>query len=183
MQLFFSSLQELERFTHSLQSLPKDNTCEHCNRNDQWVSHGYVYKQRSLDKRGIAGKRIVCARRFGKLGCGRTRQLYLNNIVPKRHYLLSVILTFIAELIRGKSVQPAYHQALGHDHYSPRQAWRWLDALMQRLPLCRLHIKSAQESQLPHAGWRTNRQKVLLPSLKALSQKESLQTYLQQAFV
>lgn len=129
MQRYFFSLSELEQFTYSLDCLSPDNQCQHCSRNDQWVSHGYVYKQTGEK----IGKRLLCAKRYNKQGCGRTRQLYLQNIIPQRRYPLSTLLTFILSLIRGATVEQAYFRAIGHEHSSHRQAWRWLDALWRRI--------------------------------------------------
>tara|TARA_R110001592_G_C13144876_1_gene747645 strand:- start:227 stop:1258 length:1032 start_codon:yes stop_codon:yes gene_type:complete len=141
MQRFFSSLCELDLFTHSLDSLTFDFSCQHCSRNDQWVSHGYVCKQ-SGEK---VGKRILCARRYGKQGCGRTRQLYLQDIIPQRRYTLSKLLAFIAALIKGLTVEQAYYHAAGHDHGSHRQAWRWLNALWAQTDEHIEHFDSTRE--------------------------------------
>ena len=127
MQRFFSSLCELDQFSFSLDNPKHDNHCQHCARNDQWVSHGYLYKS-SGEK---IGKRILCAKRYGKLGCGHTRQLYLQQFIPQRRYCLNKLVSFILSLIRGATVEHAYFDAVGHHHGSYRQAWRWLKALWQ----------------------------------------------------
>lgn len=165
MQMFFSSLTELEHFTHSLATLSPDNACEHCSKNDQWVCHGYVYKQRSIDQREVVGKRLLCAQRYGKNGCGRTRQLYLETLVPRRRYTMSTVLAFIFQLLQGLSVKHAYHAAIGHQRGEPRQAWRWLSALMSQLSRFRLHV-SRQATAAHHPSDRhCRRLAVLLPTL------------------
>lgn len=183
MQVFFSSLAELESFTRRLQALPKEHACQHCPHNDQWVSHGYVYRQCPNHQSRIVGKRIVCCRRFGKLGCGRTRQLYLKSYLPRCHKRLSVVLAFITQLIRGASVQSAYDSALGHDYYEPRQAWRWLNVLQQKLGLFRLHASPRSETPLFDFAHGSRRLSVLLPTLSRLWQAGHLPSQLQQAFL
>ena len=80
MQLFFSSLSELEHFTHRLKTLPKDNACEHCARNDQWVSHGYVYKQ--LCRNLCYASLIEAARETRKI----VTITHVNNVLVQPHW-------------------------------------------------------------------------------------------------
>jgi hypothetical protein len=63
MQIFFSSLHALEQYTFSVDNIPQDDACQHCAAANQWVSHGYVYKQRSMAKREVVGKRLLCGKR------------------------------------------------------------------------------------------------------------------------
>ena len=109
----FSSLGAIEQFTRSLNSLASDNACQHCHQNDQWHSHGYVYKQQAIDQRSAIGKRMICSNRYGKGGCGHTRQLYLSDMIPHKHHRLCVVVAFIVALLQGHSVTDAYRQALG----------------------------------------------------------------------
>ncbi|MER2491631.1 hypothetical protein [Catenovulum sediminis] len=82
MQRFFSSLFQLDIFTRSLDSLNSHQTCQHCACSNSWVSHGFIYRQSGLK----VGKRILCANRYGKSGCGRTLALYLADFIPNRRY-------------------------------------------------------------------------------------------------
>ena len=183
MQVFFSSLCELDSFTRRLKALPQSNACEYCKRNDQWVSHGYVYKQRSIDKKEVVGKRILCGRRFGAGGCGRTRQLYLHTVIPNRHYFLGVVLAFIAALVNGSSMRRAWCAALGHDLYEPRQAWRWVLSLMQRLSRFRGQVCLQDEVPCASFSKRSHRLQILLPTLKALLKIDGPQSRFQFAML
>jgi len=143
MQRFFSSLYELDQFTRSLDSQPSIVPCRHCSRTDQWISHGYVYKF-SGEK---VGKRILCGKRYGKQGCGHTFQLYLRHIIPQRRYTLSELMAFILALVNGATVEQAFHQALQHSLFEHRQAWRWLNALWQRMGRFRASVATVPPVQ------------------------------------
>jgi hypothetical protein len=117
-----------------------------------------------LPGREITGKRLVCGRRYGKNGCGRTQQLYLGDVLPHRRYRLSVLMAFITRLIQGMAVRCAYHAALGHAIYEPRQAWRWLNALWAGMPRWRTGLPSLN-SAVRH--YRSRRLSVLLNALTA----------------
>jgi len=180
MQLFFSTLSELESFTHSLNTLSKENACQFCQQNDQWVSHGFIYKQLSYRQRNIVGKRILCSPHGNHSGCGRTRQLYLDTQIPGRRYSLLTLLAFVLALLHGMTVKAAWYHAIGHDRTEPRQAWRWLTALMNRLGAFRLKLKHRVEAS---CQLRTRRLRMLLPTLQALLQslpdKSTFQSTLQ----
>lgn len=162
MQRFFSSLVEMDQFTHSLDNLTSDNQCKHCSRNDQWVSHGYVRKK-SGEK---AGKRILCGKRYGKLGCGRTRQLFLQHIIPQRRYTLPKLLTFVLALIRGATVEQAYNYTVGHDHFEHRQAWCWLQALWMQMSRFRPALAITPDPGSSSIRYRSRRLSILLTTLK-----------------
>ncbi|MEW4368047.1 hypothetical protein, partial [Aliikangiella maris] len=67
----------------------RNEGCHSCSVNPKI---GYVYKQRDYRQRDIVGKQMICSQRYGRSGCGRTRQLYLQQVVPGRHYLLTTLL-------------------------------------------------------------------------------------------
>lgn len=160
MQRYFFSLSELDQFTASLNSHPQSNACSHCHRNDQWISHGYVYEQSGQ----TIGKRILCAKRYRKHGCGRTRQLYLHQRLPHWRYPLTVLLSFIHALLQGMTVEGAYGHALGHQHSEPRQAWRWLNALWRRVGWFRSVVP---DKLIITVRRRTRRLTVLVSTLQA----------------
>lgn len=187
MQLFFSSLSELEHYTRSLQALPEDHACEYCDQKDHWVSHGYVYKQRSIQQREVVGKRILCSNRFQHQGCGRTRQLYLDEVMPGRRYSLHALVTFILNLLNGLTVSCAYQRATCAQ--SSRHAWRWLNDLFAQLArfrtlLCRLAPGEHSAPVFPRPPGR--RLRILLTTLAQLHRHVCLtkcQHHLQQAFL
>lgn len=168
MQVFFSSMASIEHFTHSLGTITPDNACEHCSQNDQWVSHGYVYRQQTMAQRHAVGKRILCSQRYGKEGCGRTRQLYFANIIPKRHYCMQTLAAFILLLCKGLSVTQAYRDARNDQHRDPRQAWRWLNALTAQLGRLRTSLCKRADVEVVHFHHRSRKLAVLLPTLHAI---------------
>jgi len=181
MQRFFSSLCHLDHFSLSLDSMSKQH-CSHCNQNDQWISHGYVYRQ-SGEK---VGKRILCAKRYGKRGCGRTRQLYLQHVIPQRRYSLSKLVAFVCALIRGLTVERAYIEAVGHAHSSHRQAWRWLSALWARMSYFRSEVYSLFDTGLSSRPYRSPRLAILMSTLaswmRLLPDKRTFQLNRQRRF-
>lgn len=101
------------------------------------------------------GKRIVCCRRFGKDGCGRTLQLYLDHIVPQRHYNLLTLIAFIVGMLKGRSVHHAYQDK---DERGPDDELRLqFEALQQFSPKEKEVAKSVLESLiLKHDSNRFN---------------------------
>ena len=111
---FFSSQHALDRFTSSLKSaMTSQDACSCCTRNDQWVSHGYTYKIKKDGTKTICGKRIICSNRYGNSGCGHTRQLYLEHVIPGRQYSVCTAIAFIKALFSGTLIDDAYIQATG----------------------------------------------------------------------
>ena len=174
----------MDQASFSLDSLPhSDSACPYCGKIHQSVSHGYVYKQIAINQREVVGKRILCSRRHGRNGCGRTRQWYLANIVPGRHYRLSAFIAFVYALLGGDAVESAYIKATGSSA-QPRHAWRWLKSFFKQLPSWRAYLSPTHE--VVEAIQQVSTLRILLPTLKALSNKlgqlSHLQTKLQQPF-
>lgn len=163
MQLFYSTMTELNFFTLSVNSLLFNQPCLHCHCSDQWVSHGFNYNQAGQ----VRGKRIVCCARFGKRGCGRTILLYLSHVLPKRRYLLITLFQFIQSLINGNTVEAAYINAVGHIHHCHRQAYRWLSSLYAKLGDFRVCLgqHSSPVNIVPH---RTSQLSSLISTLKVM---------------
>ena len=169
MQRFFSSLFELDVFTQSFDSLNSNQTCQHCACSNSWVSHGFIYRQSGLK----VGKRILCANRYGKTGCGRTLALYLADFIPNRRYSFSVIWAFILSLLQGSTVEQAYYLALGHCHFSHKQAYRWLNALYAQLGFFRSWLARFNSNLFDgcYVHFRSARLTVLLPTLATLAHR------------
>ena len=126
MPSFFASLFDIEQhasFVKRRYSLE----CAHCGEVGHLIAHGFVYKQVSMLKRDCVGKRLVCCRRFGHVGCGRTMQLSLSSQLPRRFYTGWQLGIFIVLLLSNVAVAKAYTHATGQ--LSTRHAWRWLSAL------------------------------------------------------
>ena len=175
----------MDHASFSLDSQPlSDSTCPHCGKTNQSVSHGYVYKWTSDHHREVVGKRILCSRRYGRSGCGRTRQWYLADVVPQCQYRLSVFIAFIHALLAGDAVETAYTKTIVPSPNEPRQAWRWLQRFMKQLPRWRSCLSLTDETF--EVKQRSSPLKKLLPTLKALSNKfdglDNIQYQWQQCF-
>lgn len=165
MQTFFNSIQSIDRFSLSLDSRLDDITCRHCHQSQAWMSHGFVYKQRSIVLREAVGKRLFCSNRQGKPGCGRTIQLYLDGEIPSRHYGTTQLFWFVTALLAGLSVCSAYQRIASLS--SARQGWRWLSTLMNRLSTFRCHLPSRNHAPDSFTT-RSRRLRLLLPTLQRL---------------
>jgi len=187
MQQFYEDFETLDRFTLSLDYHRDKIECIHCAKRNQFVSHGIIYKQRSMSWREPVGKRIFCSDRHGRSGCGRTFQLYVANEIPSCHYSAARLWAFIAALLARQSVADAYQQATGQTE--SRHAWRWINRLMRRLTDYRRFLKRPSGSIAPRPRSTTRRLHILLSTLEQLPatpdhcQCSSFQLQRQSAFI
>lgn len=166
MQTFFNSIESIDQFTLALDYHQHTLTCDSCLSHGQFVSHGFVYKQRSQILCEPVGKRILCSNRYGRTGCGRTFQLYLATELPSHHYGTTQLFAFVTALLANFSITAAYCKAIGK--YAPRHAWRWFKKLTQQLMTYRSHLhRDAQTHSSLFAGQSRSRH-ILLPTLHAL---------------
>jgi len=145
MPSFFASLFDIEQhasFVKRRYSL----ACKHCGEVGHLIAHGFVYKQLSMFKSKCVGKRLVCCRRFGHVGCGRTMQLSLSSQLPRRFYSAWQLGMFIVLLLSNVAVATAYTQATGR--LSTRHAWRWLAALKANVWRYRSKVNRAANTGL-----------------------------------
>jgi hypothetical protein len=161
---FFSSLDELQRITLALDH-HRDTLapCAHCSRKDAFVSHGFVYKKQSCGEPVAVGKRLFCANRHGRLGCGRTYRLYLMERIPRLFYYALSVTLFVWALIAGASIAAAYQQATGARE--PRHAYRWLAKLWNQMTYYRQWLTGRD---VPPGHARSRRLVILLPTLQRL---------------
>lgn len=145
MQIYYSSVAEIEQQTTQLDHLP----CPHCQQTNQLVSHGYIYKKQVGGEPLAVGKRVFCSDRGRHLGCGHTVQLYLDSTLRYLHVAGSCVIAFLLSLIAGQSIQRAYQDAVGTS--TPRNVYRWLDRLTGQLTVYRslLHQPPLQETPTP----------------------------------
>ncbi len=166
MQRFFDDFDSIHQFTRSLDYHQDKLACAHCLKNDQWVSHGVVYKQRAIAVKAPVGKRIFCSNRYGRSGCGRTFQLYVASEFPSFQYGAAHLFVFITSLLLNLTVSDAYHKATAQ--FEPRNAWRWLKRLMRRLSEYRCFLKTRSgECSTPLVS-KSGRLQCLLPTLARL---------------
>lgn len=139
MRRFYRDYDSIHRFTQSLDYHQSELECDHCLKNDQLVSHGNIYKQRSMNNAEKVGKRLFCSNRYGRTGCGRTFQLYVATEIPSFRYGAASLFVFITALLAHLKISEAYEQATGQTE--PRNAWRWLHKLMFRLSELRSFLR------------------------------------------
>ena len=166
MQRFFEDYESIKQFTLSLDYHQDQLECAHCLKNDQFVSHGIVYKQRSMTLSEPVGKRIFCSNRYGRSGCGRTVQLYVADEFPSFQYGAAVLFIFIVSLLANLTVPESYEKATGQSE--SRNAWRWLNRLIRRLTDYRRFLKVRLDSISTQFKAHVRRLRILLPRLERL---------------
>ena len=143
MQIYYSSLEEIHQQTTQLEN----EKCIYCG-GSHLVSHGYIYKKNSSSTEPVAvGKRLICSERYGRTGCGRTLQLYLASRVRYLHYAGCCVVALVSGLMAGLSTAKAYKDVTGTK--DPRNAYRWLNRLIERISVYRSHF---EKPKLDEAG-------------------------------
>lgn len=165
MQKFFHSIHAINQFSLTLDSQTQTPVCQHCHQTRAWVSHGFVYKQRSMTVREAVGKRLFCSNRRGRNGCGRTVQVYVDSQIPGRQYGTASVFLFISALLAGLSICSAYQRVAGFG--AVRHGWRWLSTLMNRLSEFRCSLPSRDDAFGCFAH-RSRRLALLLPTLQGI---------------
>ncbi|MBI1889498.1 MAG: hypothetical protein HYS18_02500 [Burkholderiales bacterium] len=155
MQLYYSSLQAIEQQTMQLD----DEPCRHCRQSHHLISHGFIRKKRSGAEPEAVGKRVYCSNRNRHTGCGRTVQLYIDSTIRYLRHAGECVVAFALSLIKGLTIQYAYHAATGTDADTPRNAYRWLHRLSAQLSVWRslAHkppLQDAGANAAAHAGPR-----------------------------
>ena len=166
MQRFFEDFKAIKQFTLSLDYYQDELECSHCLKNDQFVSHSIVYKQRSMTLSEPVGKRIFCSNRYGRSGCGRTFQLYVADELPSYQYSAAHLFIFVASLLENLTVPESYEKATGQSE--SRNAWRWINKLMCRLIDYRSVLRVRAEIISTQFKSSVRRFKILLPTLARL---------------
>lgn len=164
MRRFFPDFDSLNRYTLSLRFLQHPVQCRHCLKKHRMVSHGVVYKQRSISHKEPVGKRLLCSNRRGRTGCGRTVQLTIATRIPALHYDTAQLFAFLCTMLIGLSIPEAYLRATGKAQ--PRQAWRWLNSLMANLPDYRRRLPSRTQASSNSFKPQVRRLKLLFPTLE-----------------
>lgn len=171
MQRFFSDFESLERFTLSIDCLDQRLQCPHCSKSNHLISHGVLYRQRSMHEREAVGKRVFCSNRYQHTGCGRTVQLTVAGVLPKLRYGAAHLFVFVSSLLMNLSVTAAYRAATGQ--LAARNAWRWLEKLVRHLGDYRGLLNVQTEPIITEFRHRCRRLRLLLPTLKPLFSRRS----------
>jgi hypothetical protein len=164
---FFESMESLNQFTMELDRHQDSLVCKQCSKSDQFISHGYVYRQLTQKTRITVGKRLFCSNRHGRSGCGSTLRLYLAFIIPVLRYDATHLMAFLNALINGMSIQKAYQAATQTDE--PRNAYRWLDKLHDQLINYHGFLKTRAQELVTSFRSRTRRLQILLPTIQRLA--------------
>ena len=177
MNRFYPDIQSLEALTLSLQLYQDAFSCHHCQKVGQLISHGYVYKQITSQQRQVVGKRVcvLCSRRYGRSGCGRTRQLYVAQFFPSFRYGAAHLFVFMSLILIGQTIDEAYYQATGQPQ--TRHAGRWLQRLMFKLSELRSFLQTQPNAQPTLRQRLSRRLKLLLPSHAQLVSRFPQATY------
>jgi hypothetical protein len=181
MKRFFKDFESIDKFSLSLDYHQNELTCAHCSKNDQFISHGIVYKQRSMLESDKVGKRLFCSNRYGRTGCGRTFQLYIASEIPHLLYTGAQVFVFISALLANMTLVESYLKAIGKPDNDPRNAWRWLDKLNRKLTDYRVWVKVRTNHHSLQFKYLNTRFRHLLPTLAHLISKipEGLCSYYQ----
>lgn len=157
MQIFFENLESLHRYSLNLKlHLPK---CPHCQKSEHHVSHGFVYREGKA-----IGKRILCSHRGNHQGCGRTTQLYLQQVIPSLQFTTTHLVIFIQSLIFCFNIQKAYFKATKTENH--RNAYRWLLKLWSKLSDFKTFTLKHKMETSNDFSHRCRRLQILLPTLE-----------------
>ncbi|MBD8528303.1 hypothetical protein [Pseudomarimonas arenosa] len=115
------------------------------------------------------GKRVFCANRGGRRGCGATLRLYLAARLPRRQYGAPVLQRFVRALMAGADVAVAYLQATAAQ--SSRHGWRWLSRMYAHLTRWRVLLPGPDAQDAAPFASRSPRLRLLLPTLVALHRR------------
>ena len=138
------------------------------------------------------GKRLFCANRCGRAGCGATLCLRLCTRVPGLHATADVMQSFLDGVENGLGVELAYAKTTApvceseaelcvsgqnRSLIAPRNAWRWLKKLHRHLPRFRALLPGPDAACAARFAHRSARLRLLLPTFALLK------TLLGQAFI
>ena len=155
MKKFFTDMASLHQFTMEL-DLHRDSLhCKNCAGGNDFISHGFVFEKCSQGEPRKVGKRLLCANRHGRSGCGATLRLYLSAGIPRLKYSAVVMTLFLTALLQGLSIQQAYQSATDTD--DPRNAYRWLRRCSDRILVYRTGLKNRAESLAGQFACRVHR--------------------------
>lgn len=165
MQIYYPNMAAMQQRTMELKNEP----CIHCGKIHQLVSHGFIYKKNFTSTEPVAvGKRTICSKRYGRTGCGRTMQLYLDSRVRYLHYAGCCVVVFVIFLMAGITISQAYQFVTGTA--DPRNAYRWLSKLSARFSVYRSHLHKPRLDEAENTPIRfvNSRRRLLASTFLAL---------------
>jgi hypothetical protein len=164
--IFFADIDTLHQVTLTLDAHPDRFGCRRCGQRRHWVSHGFVRKKQLGGDPVAVGKRLFCANRRGRDGCGATLRLSVAECLPRLHYGAVVLQGFVLALLGGSATAAAYLQATGAQ--SSRHGWRWLMRFSMSLSRWRVRLPGPDALDAPAFAAGCPRRRLLLPTLAAL---------------
>jgi hypothetical protein len=168
MNLFFDHIDTLNQITRNLAAYLNYFICRSCALQDQFVSHGFIYKKLTGGDRIPIGKRLLCSPRNGRSGCGATLQLYLSSHHHRLHHDTLRIQLFILALLADASISEAYHKATGTRN--ARNAYRWRQKCLSSLPRWRERLPDHTGHDCAPFSHRCRWLRLVLPTLSMLQQ-------------
>ena len=185
MKIIYDNIEAIKRVTNTLDSSPL--ACPKCKRAPPLVSHGFVYKYLGSKDKIEVGKRLWCSYRYGRHGCGATVRLYVAEIIPRYRYTATELTIFLVTLMSSLSISKAYKAATNSD--APRNAYRWIEKLKQKLSTYRTFLNHRTEYSTQAIASIPAPLRSLVPTLIALKEKVGdalcpcFQTLTQSAFL
>lgn len=141
-----------------LRRLGRHEFCPHCLRRGSLIGHGkrYVYYQ-SNGKRQICGYRLICSKRRGRKGCGRTISVHLSDVLRRCLWQTQELWRFVQGLLEHLKPQTSYRRVLGFA--AKATAYR----LCERLQKSQMHLRAELNRVYPVLCERKLRFSWLLP--------------------
>lgn len=121
----------------------KLRACDHCRRVGMLIGHGRLlgYAE-SSSERVARGHRLLCSNRHRRTGCGRTIQVWLAAVVPRRTVRTATVFTLLVAIVDGSRVAAAWPEV---SSMSLRTAYR----VRHRLELAAPAIRTVLCSRAP----------------------------------
>jgi len=169
MKLYFDSLSKLESFTLNIDCYVDKVECPICSKRGQLVSHGYLYRWIGGILR-VVGKRILCAARRGRNGCGSTQSLYIKTDLPRFHYtVVHVCHFFMCLVFLKKSVAESYQ--LATNCYDSRNAYRWVSKAKNKFSQYRHFLERQSLESTDFTNVASSQLRVLMATIRGLFDK------------
>ncbi len=165
MNRYYDNIDTIHQITMQLHLYSNILECLFCWKSNQFVSHGFIYKEHHHRECEAVGKRVICSNRYGKTGCGRTFSLTIANSIRDLAHTAIHLSAFIIALVAGKTIQKAYLKATGTNE--PRNAYRWLNKIHKQSIDYRLFLKNRCANPVTYQS-QSHRLRILLPLLKNL---------------
>lgn len=161
--IILSNISKADSFTNSIRE-QGGLSCHHCKQHGQWLPHGFLYKLNLNGQKRKTGKRIICDRRRGGRGCGRTLKIMVKKETHQLQVCIAEIAQFILALLKGLTLPEAYERATGTPQ--SRNAWRWWSRLKTLEGSIREDLFQLNNGELPRNIEKNGHENQLLTLLE-----------------